>query len=154
MKKSFILYTGVFLLLASSAFGQGQRGTASVTVSGKKIEIEYGRPSLQGRDMLARLPVGGTWRMGMNDATTLTTEATLKFGDKIVAPGKYRLTAKRVTEDLWHLVISPDSGDAIEVPLNNEERSELVETFTIELKPAHFTMEWGALRVGAEFEVQ
>ena len=151
MKKSFILFASLFLLFASSAFAQ--RGTATTTVSGKKIEIEYGRPSLQGRDMLAKLPVGGTWRMGMNTETTLNTEATLKFGDKVVEPGKYRLTAKRVTEDSWRLVINQESGN-IEVPLNNEERSELVEIFTITLDPGHFLMEWGAMRVGTDFEVQ
>ena len=152
MKRSFILLTSLFLLLASSAFAQ--RGTATTTVSGKKIEIEYGRPSLQGRDMLSKLPVGGTWRMGMNDATTLTTEATLKFGDKVVKPGKYRLTAKRASEDLWHLIINQESGDNIEVPLKNEERSELVETFTITLEADQFSMAWGAMKVGTEFEVQ
>jgi hypothetical protein len=152
MKKSFILLVSLFLMLASNAFAQ--RGTATTTVSGKKIEIEYGRPSLQGRDMLAKLPVGGTWRMGMNDATTLTTEATLKFGGTVVKPGKYRLTAKRVAEDAWHLIINQDSGDNIEVPLNNEERSELVETFTITLDAGHFSMEWGSLRVGTAFETQ
>ena len=56
MKKSFILFASLFLLLASSAFAQ--RGTATTTVSGKKIEIEYGRPSLQGRDMLSK---PGAW---------------------------------------------------------------------------------------------
>jgi len=152
MKRSFILFASLFLLLASSAFAQ--RGTAKTSVSGKKIEIEYGAPSMQGRDMLAKLPVGGTWRMGMNDATTLKTEATLKFGDKVVEPGKYRLTAKRVAKDSWHLLISPESGDAIEVPLNNEERSELVETFAITLDPGHFSMEWGAMRVGTDFEAK
>jgi hypothetical protein len=152
MKKSFILFASLFLLFTSSAFAQ--RGTAKTTVSGKKIEIEYGQPELQGRDMLAKLPAGGTWRMGMNDATTLTTEATLKIGNKVVEPGKYTLTAKRVTEDSWHLIIKPNSGDNIEVPLNNEERSELVETFTITLDPGHFSMEWGAMRVGTDFEAK
>lgn len=152
MKKSFILFASLFLLFTSSAFAQ--RGTAKTTVSGKKIEIEYGQPKLQGRDMLAKLPAGGTWRMGMNDATTLTTEATLKIGNKVVEPGKYTLTAKRVTEDSWHLIIKPNSGDNIEVPLNNEERSELVETFTITLDPGHFSMEWGAMRVGTDFEAK
>jgi len=152
MKKSFILFASLFLLFASSAFAQ--RGTAKTTVSGKKIEVEYGQPKMQGRDMLAKLPVGGTWRMGMNDATTLTTEATLKIGDKVVAPGKYRLTAKRVAEDSWHLLLAPESGDSIEVPLNNEERSELVETFTITLEPSHFSMAWGSMKVGTGFEAK
>lgn len=152
MKKSFILFASLLLLFTSSALAQ--RGTAKTTVSGKNIEIEYGRPSLQGRDMISRLPVGGTWRMGMNAETTLTTEASLKFGDQVVAPGKYRLTAKRMAEDAWHLVISQESGDSIEVPLTNEERSELVETFTITLEPNHFSMAWGSLNIGTSFTAQ
>ena len=44
---------------------QVSRGTAEVTISGKRIVVEYGRPELQGREMLGKASVGMVWRMGL-----------------------------------------------------------------------------------------
>lgn len=135
-----------------------QRGEATADINGKKVTIEYGRPSLQGRDMLARLPVGSTWRMGKDAATTLKTDGTLHFEGQTVAPGTYRLTAKRVSEDAWHLVISSDQS-TVEVPLQNNAVGESVETFTINLESkggnrGRFSMAWGMMTVGTDFTVE
>lgn len=151
---SFVLLV-VGLMVTSAAWAQ--RGTAQVEIGGKNIEIEYGRPSLQGRDMLSKLPIGQAWRMGMNTATMLKTDAMLHFGDVMVAAGEYRLTAKRVSETDWHLVIAKDET-MIEVPLKDEESKESVEVFTITLEAkdgshGHFNMAWGAMSVGADFSV-
>jgi hypothetical protein len=159
MKKTGSVILIVLMVLTACLLAQDNtRGTASATFGGKKVDIEYGRPSLQGRDMISQLPVGGTWRMGMNTETSLTTEVTLDFDGKTVAPGKYRLTAKRVAEDKWHLVVTQDSG-TVEVPLTAGAAGSPVETFTIELKAenattGHFSMAWGALNVGTAFTVK
>jgi len=134
------------------------RGTAQASFGGKNVEVEYGRPSLNGRDMLSKLPVGGSWRMGLNAATTLNSEATLVFGSESVQPGEYRLTAKRVGENDWHLVISKDDNSA-EVPLVTETAGESVETLTIEIeaksaKQGLFRMAWGTLIVSSSFTVK
>jgi hypothetical protein len=96
--------------------------------------------------------------MGMNAATTLNTEATLVIGDKSVAPGEYSLTAKRVTEDSWHLIFGSDSGN-VEVPLQAGKAGSSVETFTIQLDSrgsdeGSFSMAWGTLMVGTGFKVK
>ena len=148
---------GALCMMVLSTAALSQRGTASAVVDGKKIEIEYGQPSLQGRDMISKLPVGSTWRMGMNNATTINTEGTLSFGDKKINPGSYTLIAKRVAEDQWHLVFKTDSGD-IEVPLMNGKVEESVELFTISLDAVGgnkgvFSMAWGSLNVGIQFSV-
>jgi hypothetical protein len=139
-------------------WAQDSRGTAEASFGGKNVEIEYGRPSLQGRDMLSKLPVGGSWRMGMNAATTLITEATLVFGSESVVPGSYTLTAKRVGENDWHLVVNEDSGST-EVPLVTKTSSDSVETLSIELeaksaKQGEFRMAWGTLSVSTSFTVK
>jgi hypothetical protein len=143
--------------MALSSLALAQRGTANAEISGKKIEVEYGRPSLQGRDMISQLPVGGTWRMGMNAATTLKTDGTLSFGDTQIKPGTYTLTAKKATEDKWHLVFKSDDAST-EVPLMNGKVDEMVEQFTINLDSVGgnkgvFSMAWGSLSVGAQFSV-
>lgn len=156
MKKFAWLALLVSFVMGSTVWAQ--RGQAEATVNGKKIAIEYGRPELQGRDMLSRLAVGSTWRMGKDTATTLNSEGKLKFGDKVVEAGSYRLTAKRVTEDSWHLVIANDGG-SVEVPLKNLGSTDSVEVFTINLEgkggnQGSFSMAWGTLALGTEFAVE
>ncbi|HEY1402631.1 MAG TPA: DUF2911 domain-containing protein, partial [Pyrinomonadaceae bacterium] len=67
------------------------RADVATTVKGKKISINYGRPAMKGRDLLAQAPVGTVWRVGMNQATEITTEADLLVGGKELKAGKYSL---------------------------------------------------------------
>src|SRR5262245_44332945 len=50
------------------------RGTASAAFGDKSVSINYGRPQLQGRDVLAMATDGMVWRMGMNEATEIKTD--------------------------------------------------------------------------------
>lgn len=156
-KTTWISVLLVTLALVGAAFGQ--RGTAETTINGKKITIDYGRPSLQGRDMLGRLPVGQSWRMGMNAATTLKTDGALRFGDVTVPAGTHTLTLKRVSEDAFHLVITPGDSAAMEVPVETGTLDDPVETLTLNLESkggnqGRFGLSWGTLTVGTEFSVE
>ena len=155
MKKTVLAFSVVVLMVS---LVWAQRGSTQASFGNKKVEIEYGTPSLQGRDMLSKLPVGGTWRMGMNAATMLTSDAGLDFGGKMVPAGSYRLTAKRVGENDWHLVINTDGG-ATEVPLMTKQGGESVEKLSIELEAksaskGEFRMAWGMLAVSTTFSVK
>ena len=58
----------------------GPRGTSSVTIKGKTVSVEYGRPSLRGRttdELLGKLPAGSFWRLGSNESTTFKTDIDL-----------------------------------------------------------------------------
>lgn len=127
-----------------------ERGLAKATVAGKAVSIDYGRPELQGRDMLAKAEVGKPWRLGADAETTLKTEADLKFGTLAVPKGDYVLTATKVAEGQWQLDVTQATGgkavlgSAALVPVKVEGS---VEMFTIELagkgQDGEFLMKWG-----------
>jgi len=157
MKKlALVTLAVVSLVLTGSLFAQ--RGTAEAKIAGKSLSIDYGRPALQGRDMLAKLPVGQTWRMGSNAATTLTTDGKLAFGDKVLEAGTYTLTAKRVDESTFHLLAAKD-GATVEIPLASSKVEPSVETFTIAVEPkggnkGEFSLVWGTTKLAAGLSVQ
>ena len=143
------------LLGAASAF-PADRGEAKATVAGKAVSIDYGRPSLQGRDMLARAEVGVAWRMGADSPTLLKTAAELSFGPgAVVAPGEYVLTATKTAPDKWQMNVKKASGEVVDVPLASKPLPESVETFTIELKgekaKGDLALKWGKQALTATF---
>ena len=157
------LLTLAVLTVAVVAGAQSNRGQAKATVNGATVTIDYGRPTLQGRDMLAKAPPGTVWRMGMNEATVLTTSGDLMFGDVEIPKGSYSLWARRADEKTWHLVFNKQTGqwgtqhdasqDFAEVPLEWSKKDDGTEQFTIQLSDSGtFTMLWGKDVLSASFK--
>ena len=159
-----MLLVGAALCLAATAFAQGNRGTAEVTIKGKKISIDYGRPSLKGRDVFSMIPAGMVWRLGMNQATQITTDADLMVAGTEVKAGKYTLWAKKTSADSWLLAFHPKTGVwgepalkegfIAELPLKMEKASDSAEQLTIALADvkgkANIKVHWGnAVLVGS-----
>jgi Protein of unknown function (DUF2911) len=147
------------------ASAQAVRGKAELAAASGTITIDYGRPSLKGRDMLSQLQEGAFWRMGMNQATVLTTPVDLAFGTTPVPKGAYSLWLKK-TGDAFQLVFNSQTGqwgtqhdpakDICSVALTKTALASPVELFTIELGPAakggSFDLSWGATKLAAPFE--
>jgi hypothetical protein len=155
MKKLFLL-TILLALCGACAKAQSDRGTASLDFGGGKVSVDYGRPAFKGRDIESSLPVGAEWRMGMNAATTLTTDVDLKFGDKTVPKGKYTLSAKRAEAQKWVMLIKNQDGNVVaEAPLTFQKLGSATELMTIELKPkgsgASFNLLWGNYSLSTDF---
>ncbi len=146
----------------------GNRGTAEISLGATQVSINYGRPVLQGRDMLSQLQDGQIWRLGMNDATTLETSSDLTFGNTVLQAGRYSIWAKKVSSEDWRLIFNsePDvggldrnpAGDIAETPLEHSDLAESVEQFTIALNPvddesAEVLMNWATLQLRATFNV-
>ena len=118
-------------------------GTAEVTLKGKKITINYSRPSMKGRKIVGELvPYGKVWRTGANEATALTTEADLNIGGTNIPAGKYTLYTLP-SEGTWKLIINKQTGqwgtvydesqDLARVDLKKSALNSPVEQFTISL---------------------
>lgn len=159
---------GVGLLcavVAVPAFAQATRGKAELKAGAGTISVDYGQPSLKGRDMLSQLLEGAFWRMGMNQATVLTTPVDLAFGSTKIAKGSYSLWLKKEAGK-YLLVFNSQTGqwgtqhdpakDVASAEMKSGPLATPVETFTIDLKEApkggEFGLSWGATRLTAGFE--
>ncbi len=153
-----IALAALAVAVAGPAFAQGNpRGEAKATVAGKAVSIEYGRPSLKGRDMLGQAQVGQAWRMGADTATSLKTDADLSFGSVAVPKGEYVLTATKVAADKWTLNVlaKADRAKVADVPLASAEAEGSAEMFTVNLKgekdKGELQMQWGTIALKADF---
>jgi hypothetical protein len=153
-----IAVASALLAAALPALAHGaERGEARAMVAGKPVVIDYGRPLLQGRDMLAKAEIGKPWRMGADAATTLKTEADLKFGELAVPKGEYVLTATRVAEDKWELNFTKSADQAAlgSVPFALSKLADNVEALTIELSDkGELVMKWGTAALKTTFTGQ
>jgi len=118
-------------------------GTADLTLSGKKIMIEYSRPSMRGRKIYGGLvPYDQVWRTGANEATTFKTEADLSIAGTNVPKGAYTLYTLPSANG-WKLIINKQTGqwgteynesqDLARINMQVEQLSSPVEQFTISL---------------------
>jgi hypothetical protein len=123
-------------------------------VGSAAVSVEYGRPSLKGRDMLGQATPGMRWRVGADGAATLTTSAGLAFGETALAAGRYTLEARKGEGDGWTLLL--EGGDATtEVPLQTRQLGESVELFTILLSgegsAGSLELRWGTRALSTGF---
>ena len=170
---------GVFTLaLALTALMSAQQdksarpsppGTAEVTLKGKKITIDYSRPSMRGRKIMGGVvPYGEVWRTGANEATTLTTEADLDIGGTTVPAGKYTLYTLP-SEGTWKLIINKQTGqwgtqydqsqDLARIDLKKSSLNQPVEQFTISFKKkndstADLVLQWENTELSAAVKVK
>jgi Protein of unknown function (DUF2911) len=137
-------------------------GTAEVTLKGKKITIEYGRPYLKGRHVGQELaPYGQVWRTGANEATSFVTQADLEVGGAHVPAGSYTLYSLP-SEGTWKLIINKETGqwgtrydesqDLARVDMKKSQLPQPVEQFTISFDKksddkADLVLEWETTRL-------
>ena len=156
LRRAVVFNSVIALATVSAAHAQmNPRGEARVTLAGKPIVVDYGRPALKGRDMLGKAEVGQEWRMGADSATTLKTPVALTFGSTVVAPGEYVLKAKKVSDTDWTLKLEQDGKAAAEIPLTASPLEASVELFTIDLSEDKgagvFRMSWGNRALSTRF---
>ena len=158
----------VLVLVALPAISQANRGKTEATVKGKKISIDYGRPALQGRDMIGMARPGMVWRLGMDEATEIQSTATLVVGGKELKPGKYSLWARKTSPTDWVLAFHTKTGVWGDPPLENGYSAELplkldkaptsTEQLTINLADkagdAAITIKWGTAQLSGTVGVK
>src|SRR5579859_402408 len=178
MKQMFVAVLGavVFAGLTLIVYAENPRATAKLTLNGKNISVEYGKPALNGRkveDLLGQLPVGAVWRMGADQSTTFKTSGDLKFGDVTVPKGEYSIWARKESDGGWTLVFNKQHWqwgtmhnpklDFAAVPLKIEQmgadKSEKAEkpaerveiSLENEKGTGEFSVEWGTMELTTTF---
>jgi hypothetical protein len=176
MRSQFLRIVSIMALLLTAAAAQQDKskrpsppGTAEVTLKGKKITIDYSRPSMRGRKIVGELvPYGQVWRTGANEATTLTTETDLNIGGTKVPAGKYTLYTLP-SEGTWKLIINKQTGqwgteyheeqDLARVDMQKSQTQQPVEQFTISFdkksdNSANLILEWENTRLTVPVKAQ
>lgn len=105
-----VLFLSIAALLAAGASAQ----KPTFEWQKRAASIDYGSVPV-GKHSIAELPVGGSWRLGANQATVLRLAMPAIVGDAVVAPGAYTVQLQRSAEDKCMLVAG--EGVRIEGPL-------------------------------------
>jgi hypothetical protein len=144
---------------AAGALGNvSTRDTARATIGNAHVWVDYGRPSLRGRDVWVNGVLGDTiWRTGANAATQLRTDTDLAIGGTTVpaglyslwtsaGPGGYQLIVNRQAGQ-WGTEYHPDR-DLARIPLRESTVAAPVERFTVAIEPQGsqagvLTLTWG-----------
>ena len=167
-----VLAIASIVVVAGSGLAQANpRGTAKLSLGGKAISVEYGRPSLKGRavgDLLSKLGPEDFWRLGADKSTTFSTAADLQFADVTVPSGDYSLWAQHGADNSWKLVFNKQHGqwgtqhdasqDLVSVPLKETKASNSAEMVTISLTKQGaggvIAIQWGDMKLTAGFKVK
>jgi Protein of unknown function (DUF2911) len=123
--KNLILCTSLVLALVPLAAQQQKKPplspkeTATATIAGKTITIDYSSPRVKGREghiftsdgLISHDPHYPVWRAGANAATALHTDADLNIGNLNVPAGNYTLFVDISDPAQWTLIVSKDTGE-------------------------------------------
>lgn len=125
--------------------------STSVVIGSEEAKICYGRPSMNGREIMGGLvPLDTLWRTGANEPTTIHLPFAATIAGIEVEPGSYSLYTVP-GEDEWTVIVNRSVSQwGIESAYSPEVRSqevgraqvdagqldEAVEVFTIEAEPS------------------
>jgi hypothetical protein len=145
------------------------RDTVRASIAGNAMSIDYGRPSLRGRNVWTNGVLGDTiWRTGANAATELTTLRDIRINGQTIPAGKYTLWTHVLPRNArYELIINRQTGqwgtiynaaqDLMRVPLTERTTRNSVERFTMAIEPSGdggvIAMMWGTKRLEVPFTV-
>jgi hypothetical protein len=170
------------LLAAATLFAQQKpmaspAATASVTIAGKTVTINYNSPGVKGREGQIFTKDGliqkthksyPVWRAGANTATTLHTDADLTIGDLKVPAGTYTLFVDISNPGQWVFIVSKKTGewglgydstqDLGRTPMTMSKPASMVENLTYTLtddggNKGTLTLSWEDMTASVPFTV-
>lgn len=158
MRRILVLIAAI-ALLNIDGFSQDKKSPHD-TVTFSNGQVTYGRPYKKGRDIFGGLePYGKVWRLGADQATTITFNTDQKFGNKVIPKGTYTMFATPGEKE-WTIILNTQPGQwgafsydkykdkdiaAIKVPV--VKLDDPVEQLTISFDGKSMTIEWDRTKV-------
>jgi hypothetical protein len=155
---------GIVFLLCTFTNLQAQktlaspRDSASATISGAHLSINYGSPSVKGRQIWGKLlPYGQVWRAGANEATRFKTDKPITIQGKTLAAGEYGFFVIP-TDGQWTIIFNKVSkqwgayeyaqkDDVLRVSVTPIKQSELQERLLYTFTEGQVNLIWEHLQV-------
>ena len=144
----------------ASLVHEGAAGSPHVSVHWSvnegNITIDYGRPYLKGRVVGESVEpmTDAVWRLGADEATTLTTDRDLMLGSAHVPAGEYTLWTMQMNDEV-HLIVNSETGqwgtaynaqhDLAHVPMEVGALDLPAEQLVISIGEGALGFEWGTL---------
>ncbi len=131
------------------------------TVGTTDVLVTYGRPSVRGRaifgpDSTSLVPYGEVWRLGANEATTITVSAPVRVAGEPLAAGTYAVFAIpgatawtlifNRTAEQWGAFRYDAAQDVLRVTVTPEDFPHTQELFTVSFD--HITDDGATLMLG------
>jgi hypothetical protein len=108
--KHLLLAIAAFISFSTYADAQNARKSPHETVSTDNVSVTYGRPYKKGRDIFGGLEAyDKVWRLGADEATTITFKKDGQFGGTAVKAGTYTLFAIP-RESEWEFILNSQPG--------------------------------------------
>ncbi|MEO9021253.1 MAG: DUF2911 domain-containing protein [Ginsengibacter sp.] len=169
ISKGFAL-TLAAILITSLSYAQADKSkrasppeTATGTVSGATISINYSSPAVKERKIWGDLvPYDKMWRLGANEATTFETSKDIKVAGKKLPAGKYSLYAIPGEKE-WIFIFNSKTGqwginrdgtasddpanDVLRVTVKPGKSAVFNERMKFVIVKNGFTFEWDNLKV-------
>jgi Protein of unknown function (DUF2911) len=83
--------------------------SASVAMEGGTVKVCYGRPRVNGREIMGKLvPYGEPWRLGADEATALYVPFRASIAGVKVEPGWYSIYVIPTAKE-WQVVVNSDA---------------------------------------------
>lgn len=159
--KNILLLFALFIMTDSFAQGR-QRKSPHDTLTYANGEVTYGRPHKSGREIFGELiKFGQVWRVGADEATTISFKTDTKFGSDTIPAGTYTLFAL-TNEFEWILILNSQLGqwgafsydknkdkDVAKVSVPVEKLDNIIEQLTIwyDADNSKLIIEWDTTRV-------
>jgi len=153
----------------NSTGGNSPHETTSAVVSGNRVTITYGRPSMKGREIWGKLvPYDKVWRTGSDEATILITQKPIVIGETTVPAGAYTLWTLPAADGSAKLIINKQVGqwgvgpgsydekqDLARVDMKKETLDTPVEQFTMAVtRDGQIKMSWDKTQYSVSFTAQ
>lgn len=131
---------------------------ATGAIDGVEVTVNYGSPSMRGREIWGALvPYGQLWRTGANEATTIEFSGDVTVEGQDLAAGKYAILTIpgegtwtvifNTATDLWGASDYDESKDALRVNVTPQALDEAVEALEFSVEDGQVVLRWADLAV-------